>query len=104
MTQIDLTALDTETNKLGASVANLSAAVDGVSIRFDAQSQKLSTSMTAEQVAAAQAVFDAGTSKLDLVVNGLDTIKTALDAIGAAPAEPVPTTPVIPEVPVEPGS
>jgi len=93
-----LAAVDTATSKLGVNVTTLSSAADGISTRIAAMADTISTSMTAEDVAAAKATLDTETSKLDLVSLGLDHIATALDGMATSPTTPVPPLPDPPAV------
>src|SRR5262245_20703173 len=94
-----LDQLDAATNKLADHVGTLSSAVDGVSTRVAALIDKLSTSMSAHDLAAAKAVLDAETSQLDAITSGLDTIASTLNQVAADKTEPVPEVPPAPELP-----
>jgi len=90
--QASLDAIDNATNKLGAGVTAISTAVDGVSIRVAALIAKISTSMTAADVATVKSVLDAETTKLDNAVTAADAIATSLTGIAADPGDVVPGT------------
>src|SRR5678815_945734 len=89
--QASMDAVDNATNKLGTGVTSVSTAVDGVSIRVAALIAKISTSMTAADVATVKGVLDAETTKLDNASLALDAIATSLTGIAADATDPVPT-------------
>ncbi len=96
-----LAAIDGATNRLAISVGNVSAGVDGVSIRVDKLVQALSLQPTPAEVSAFKDAMNGETTKLDAVVSGLDALVPVLNGIAADPVNPVPI-PVPDPLPVPP--
>lgn len=88
-----LEKIDDGTNRLGSSVSNVSTALDGVSTRVFALTEKIKTSMTPEEVASVKNSIDIETDKIDASVVAFNDIATAMNGIAVDADVPVPEIP-----------
>jgi ABC-type transporter Mla subunit MlaD len=93
-----LTAINDATNNLNDHMATLSEEARDTATRVAAVEGKLSTSMSADEVAAAKTTLSNEATRLNQISAGLDTIGAALVGIAADPAQPVPPQPEPPVV------